>query len=89
MKNEENNEENVKLIVPERDEKGEEVPLGEEKENKNDKVLLGKCFAAVLVCYTIFAICHESITREVSLDREIIKKYFKNVSKIIKKYSKF
>ena len=51
----------------------EKAPLVEENEKeKNDRVLLGKCFGAVLVCYIIYGICHESITRQVRLARKLL-----------------
>ena len=44
----------------------DKVALIPDSENdKKDRSLLAKCFAAVLGCYIIYGICHESITRQV------------------------
>lgn len=42
------------------------LPVGGEVEppRKTDKVLLFKCFSAVLTCYLLYAICHESIVKQ-------------------------
>ena len=59
-----NDEEIVKL--------GEKAPDCPEassngESDKIDKLCLLKCFIGVLSCYIIYAICHESITRQVKI----------------------
>ena len=58
-----NDEEIVKLA-----DKASECPeaVPGEKVEKIDKLCLAKCFFGVLTCYIVYALCHESITRQVS-----------------------
>ena len=41
------------------------------QDRKPDKILLLKCFLAVLFCYLLYGICHEAIFKQVRKIRKI------------------
>ena len=62
-----NDEEIVKLAPEENDVDTATNQKASQQQPITDKLCLAKCFFGVLICYIVYAICHESITRQVFL----------------------
>ena len=66
------NDEEIVKLAEDNDNGVETATANHKQQPTTDRLCLAKCFFGVLLCYIVYAICHESITRQVNKINKII-----------------